>query len=391
MPRPARLSPNPLKVDPRQVAIVIVDPWNYHWCMTWTEQAGGMTPRMNKALAVAPEARHVGFLGADRHRQHVLRVAAAAAGHGRPLRARAQRPQGRLPLDRALGRCLCGPGIACVVNYGWDGMDPHLEIAESDLIVSGTQEFYSICKARGITLLIYFGGATNICLTGKDIGLGPMYAAGLDTLFARDLAFAWTHYDPAQGLHADDRQRPGCRRPRAGGHPDRPFRGRAAQAEALGRSVDHRTGPHHAAGTPQRPYLFEKSVAVSLDAPFPGKRRDPLHPRRHAAHAGVAEVSTADRGLGDNHAADGGLSRTTGRCRWMARPFVRLPAVPPKPDVTLDGLRPVPDLYAEIGPVTLLPLASEDQPVLRGQAVADSRAAYAPGSACGLRPTPATT
>ena len=47
--------------------------------------------------------------------------------------------------------------------------------------------------------LIYFGGATNICLTGKDVGLGPMYAAGLETIFARDLAFAWTGYDPAKG------------------------------------------------------------------------------------------------------------------------------------------------------------------------------------------------
>ena len=46
----------PLKIDPRKVGIVIVDPWNYHWCMTWTEQAGGMTPRMNRALAGLPQS-----------------------------------------------------------------------------------------------------------------------------------------------------------------------------------------------------------------------------------------------------------------------------------------------------------------------------------------------
>jgi len=69
------------------------------------------------------------------------------------------------------------------MNYGWDAMDSRLEIAATDLVVSGTQELYSLCRARGIVLLIYFGGATNICLTGKDIGLGPMYAAGLNTVF----------------------------------------------------------------------------------------------------------------------------------------------------------------------------------------------------------------
>ena len=36
-------------VDASKVGIIIVDPWNYHWCMTWTEQAGGMLPRINRA------------------------------------------------------------------------------------------------------------------------------------------------------------------------------------------------------------------------------------------------------------------------------------------------------------------------------------------------------
>jgi len=43
-----RLTPKTLY--PNNIGIVIVEMWNYHWCMTWTEQAGGMTLRMNKAL-----------------------------------------------------------------------------------------------------------------------------------------------------------------------------------------------------------------------------------------------------------------------------------------------------------------------------------------------------
>lgn len=99
--RTGQVTTKPLKIDPRKVGIVIVDPWNYHWCMTWTEQAGGMTPRMNRALQ---GCRKLGMtvMWADRHRQHVLGVGAAAASDGCPLRARAQCPQGRLPLDRAL-------------------------------------------------------------------------------------------------------------------------------------------------------------------------------------------------------------------------------------------------------------------------------------------------
>jgi len=45
-PKTSQLVIKPLTIDPHKVGIVIVDPWNYHWCMTWTEQAGGMTPRL---------------------------------------------------------------------------------------------------------------------------------------------------------------------------------------------------------------------------------------------------------------------------------------------------------------------------------------------------------
>ena len=53
-------------------------------------------------------------------------------------------------------------------------MAAEVDIAPEDLIVAGTQELYSNCHALGLTHLIYAGGATNICLTGKPAGLMPM-------------------------------------------------------------------------------------------------------------------------------------------------------------------------------------------------------------------------
>ncbi|MEI6786238.1 MAG: hypothetical protein WCQ21_35600, partial [Verrucomicrobiota bacterium] len=38
------------KVDASKVAIVIVDPWNYHWCMTACERLSAMVPRWNRAI-----------------------------------------------------------------------------------------------------------------------------------------------------------------------------------------------------------------------------------------------------------------------------------------------------------------------------------------------------
>jgi hypothetical protein len=48
-PKSDQLKAQPHHIDPRKVAVIIVDPWNYHWCMTWSEQAGGTVPRLNQA------------------------------------------------------------------------------------------------------------------------------------------------------------------------------------------------------------------------------------------------------------------------------------------------------------------------------------------------------
>jgi hypothetical protein len=341
----------PLEIDPRRVGIVIVDMWNYHWCMTWTDQAGGMVPRMNKSLQGARKLGMAVFWAP---------TDTAGAFSSWPQRQRAMAvPYVEVPAARsvackwtvATGPCLCGPGIACLPNYGHDAMDERLAIADSDLIVSGTQELYSLCKARGITRLVYFGGATNICLTGKDIGLGPMYSAGLDCCFARDMAFAWTHYDPGRGhtpstgnaIAADDLER--------GGIPTVNF------VDALRKAGlwDERwiTEPVRVtpAGKPARPYFFEKSTDVSLDVPFVEGAEirytlDGSEPAKTSAKYNrpiKLEKTTALRAVAFRGERVASLENNGY--------FVRLPPMPPLPDVFVDRLPSVPDLYAKLGPV----------------------------------------
>jgi len=342
----------PAKLNPLQAGVVIVDPWNYHWCMTWTEQAGGMTPRMNRALQ-----------GCRKLGMSVFWAPTDTAGMfvGWPQRQRAMTvPYVPVPNLRKAeccwtvpwGACLCGPGLACLPNYGHDGMVPSLEIAESDWIVSGTQELYSLCKARGLTHLIYFGGATNICLTGKDVGLGPMYAAGLKTIFARDLAFAWTHYDPAKGYTpttgnaqaADDLERAGI--------PTVHFVDALRKAKLWNDAWITEPVRITPAGKPERPYLFEKSVSVSLDAPYLTgaeihytlDRSEPTP--ASALYRGPIEI---DKTTALRAAAFRGGKKVSLDADGL---FVRLPPMPPKPDVPLDELVPVPDLYGRINSTT---------------------------------------
>ena len=89
------------------------------------------------------------------------------------------------------------------MNYGWDGMNPDLVLADDDFIASSTEEVYSLLKERGITHVIYMGLHTNMCLFGKPGALKYMVQAGLNCMLARDINDAFTSYDPATGFTPD--------------------------------------------------------------------------------------------------------------------------------------------------------------------------------------------
>lgn len=339
-------------LDPRKTAVIIVDPWNYHWCMTWTEHAGGAVPRMNRVLH-----------GCRKLGMQVLWAPTDVVSmySGTPQRERALAfryvsvPKARAfncPFTVPRGGCHCGPGLTCIPNYGHDGMPPDIDLTDSDLIVAGTQEVYSICKQLGITHLIYLGGAVNICLTGKPEGLGPMHEAGLECLVGRDLVEAWTTYDPRSNYT--------------------PEKGNAASVIDIERAgiptihmVDElrfrklwnddwitepvRISP---AGKPSRPLLFEKDVTISLATPWLNDadirytldRTVPTSQSPRYEKPLVITETTTLRALAFRGNKPVSLEGTG---YW-----VKLPPLPKTPDVYLDQIKPVPDLYGSVNPAT---------------------------------------
>jgi nicotinamidase-related amidase len=255
--------------NPDKTAIVIIDMWNSHWCMTASERVSSMTPRMNAVLDVARSlGMQVVWNPSD--------VVTAYAGY--PQYERAVAVEHRHPpvvrdvpavkFTASGGSCMCGPGFACVVNYGWDGMHPDLVIADDDLISSSTDEIYSLLSEKGITDIIYMGVHTNMCVYGKPGALSFMWKAGFNCLLARDLNDAFTRYDPATGYTPDDGtteidgnlQKAGITLVNMG---------EAFRKAGLWKSaepVDYvRFTPW---GKPDRPYLMEKSILVTLTAPW---------------------------------------------------------------------------------------------------------------------------
>lgn len=330
-------------VDPRRVGVVLVDTWNFHWCMTATQRCGSFVERFNTALE---GCRRLGMQVfwcptdvADQYVGTVQRETAVAA------------PRVALPPSREIpfrtlevfdsNGCMCGPGIKCRHNYGWDGMHPALIVLPEDLMPEGTEELYSVCRQRGITHLIYMGFHTNICTTGKPVGIRGMANAGLHCMLARDMTDAISGYDPESGHH-----------------PDQNTLDVIAQIETQvptihlidelaeeglwpeGSVVDPvRVAPW---GTPARPYLFEESTTVTLSAPLDpgvtiryttdGTSPDAASPKYDAPF--VVDATTTIRAAAFD---------SSGRqaCLETEALLVRLPPRPPLPDVALTDLTPL--------------------------------------------------
>lgn len=335
-----------------KVAIIIVDPWNYHWCMTACERVAAMIPRWNKAIAAARKmgmeiiwcpSDVIGSYSGYLQRERVLALPLMAVPRVR------ENPLVKFTCES--GDCMCGPGISCLLNYGWDGMNPQLKLAEDDFIASSTEEVYALLMNHGITHVIYMGLHTNICLYGKPGALQYMWQAGLNCMVARDINDAFTHYDPATGFTLDkgtqqtdeDIERSGIPTINVG---EEWVKAGVWTSQSIVETV--RITPW---GKRDRPYFFNGSEAVTLTAPW---LKD------------VEIRYTLDGSQPDNHSAKYKAPlqiRATTRLHTAAFRagklvsiptdafFVMLPPEPPKPDIYLDDLDYITDPYGDKDPV----------------------------------------
>ncbi len=331
-------------VDPSKIGIVIIDMWNTNDCMTNAQRAGALVPRMNKALQAA---RHLGmsiiwaptdvasqYAGAPQ-RERAIALARYPLPHIRnfscPFSVPTVRPD----------KCMCGPGIACHVHYGWDAMDPNLTIASGDWIVGDPEELYSIYKQQKLTRLIYMGINTNLCVMNKPEGIAPMIAAGLKCILARDLTDAETSYDPDLGITPDTGTEKDIADVEQSGIPTINM---AEEMRKAGAWNDRwivemvRVTPW---GTKAWPYEFTESVKVTLSTPQ--QKAVKIHYTVDGSEPGPASsLYTKPLELTKTTQLRATAFENGRRVTLMSEGyFAHLGTLPPKPDVYLDQLEPV--------------------------------------------------
>lgn len=190
------------KIPPNNLAIVVMDIWDYHWCRTARERTVALIPRMNYTL--------------DTARQLGITICFSPTGAMRDLweapqyQATLALPQHPLPEPKQLnftpprwGDCMCGPGYPCLYHSNRNNQHPDLKMCEGDFIVLETQQMYNLCKERGIEHIILIGEHTNMCVLGKPCGVYPLVSRGFKVYLGQDVTDACTGYDPG-GSTPDD-------------------------------------------------------------------------------------------------------------------------------------------------------------------------------------------
>jgi nicotinamidase-related amidase len=333
-------------LETSKTAIVIVDMWNFHWCMTASERVAAMTPRMNSVVDVArklgmtivwnPSDVVTAYSGYPQY-EKAVGVKQLTAPH--------IREDIKVKFTAPIGKCMCGHGIHCHGNYGWDAMNPDLKIDERDLISSSNDELYSILSERGVTDLIYMGVHTNMCVFGKPGAMSNMWKSGFRCMLARDLNDAMTTYDPDKGYTPDtgtteindNLQRAGIPNVNMGDE----FRKAGLMNPII--PVDYvRFAPW---GKHNRPYFFEHSTIVTLTATWldDTEIRYTIDGTKPNTKSQLYTVPLKISETTDIRAA--AFSKGKQVSLESTAFYVKMPDMPPKPDVYLDDLDYITNAY----------------------------------------------
>ena len=186
--------------DPRETAMLIIDPWSYHWCKTWNNRAFSQHRLLNAATAAGRKAGVTVIWSPTDVEESYIGWPQYERGHNIPRQTPVNVRNTTIPTGNDITpfhtTCECG-GSGCMINAGETRMDPLLNIGVEDWIVGGgtPTDVYSVLKHEGIKHIIYMGYAENICVQYKAEGMPNMWKLGFDFVLARDATIAFTGYD----------------------------------------------------------------------------------------------------------------------------------------------------------------------------------------------------
>src|SRR5438132_7296619 len=182
------------EVPVAEVAIIICDMWDKHWCDGATERCGALADKMAPVIEAA-RAKGIQIIHApsetmnsykDTPQRHRVMLAPPVE-FPKPL----DLSEPPLPIDDSDGGCDSGQKPW---YKAWTRENPKLDIVEFDGISDNGEEVYRFLRQQGIKYLIVMGVHTNMCVLNRTFAIRQMTRRGIHCMLARDLTD--TMYNP---------------------------------------------------------------------------------------------------------------------------------------------------------------------------------------------------
>lgn len=188
-----------------ETAIIVVDMWNQHPCLSAELRVTELADRINKFL---PKMRKKGIkiIHAPGETQNFYKN---SPEHQRILASLSQLPfpfdwinqeehEPSMPLPDG-----CEEGER--KNIHWWRQHPAIALSSEDVVSSDAQEIFNYLKTHRIKNLLYVGVHSNICLSGMTYGLRSFKAQGFQVAMIADLTDSYTINYPGQKLNHEQR------------------------------------------------------------------------------------------------------------------------------------------------------------------------------------------
>ncbi|MER3485468.1 MAG: hypothetical protein C4345_05325 [Chloroflexota bacterium] len=184
----------PKEIPVPQVAVLLCDVWDNHWCRGAVERLNAMVPRMEQAVGAARRrgvqiihapSETMDFYAGTPYRQRIQ-----AVPHVEPSEPLAL-DDPPLPIDASDGGCDTGEKPW---HRAWTRQHPAITICGDDVVSDNGREIYSFLRHRGIDTLVILGVHTNMCVLNRSFGIKQMTRWGVHCVLVRDLTDAM--YNP---------------------------------------------------------------------------------------------------------------------------------------------------------------------------------------------------
>jgi len=187
-------------IPSNQMAVVICDMWDKHWCKGATTRVEGLARRMQPVLEEA-RAKSILIIHAPSETMSYYantpgRLLAEQAVKVNPPAAILPTKEPQLPIDDTDGGC----DTAGDKQYkAWHRETPLLKIEPGDVISDDGHEIYSVLREHGIHTVLMMGVHANMCILNRSFGIRQMTNWGMHCILVRDLTDAM--YNPASAPH----------------------------------------------------------------------------------------------------------------------------------------------------------------------------------------------